>query len=125
MSNMAQNILSKICMCKRKWQHIMLSGRNDQNQAKQRSCDNYCDRYEHRETRGWEVNFDSGGAGTHLRGHNWIGTWKISITMPSIEAWIGISRVGNKRSECTEVAYFQTHENLGNSCMVKWYEIEL
>lgn len=48
----------------------MLSGRNDQNQAKQRSCDNYCDRYEHRETRGWEVNFDSGGAGTHLRGHN-------------------------------------------------------
>lgn len=39
---MAQNILSKICMCKRKWRHTVLLGQNDQNKANQRSCDNYC-----------------------------------------------------------------------------------
>ena len=82
-------------------------------------------RREHRETGGWEANFDSAGAGKHHRGHNWIGTWNISIVLPVMGQWIGISHVGNRRWECTEVAYFHKHENLGNSCMVKWYEIEL
>ena len=112
-------------MSKRKWQHTMLSGQNDQNKANRRSCDNYCDRREHRETGGREVNFDSGGAGKHHRGPNWIGTWKMSIVLPVMGQWIGISHVGNRRWECTEMAYFQKHKNLGNSCMVKWCEIEL
>ena len=77
------------------------------------------------ETGGWEVNLNSGGAGKLHGGHNWVGTWKISIILPVMEKWRRTSGTGNRGWECTEVAYFQKHGNLGNSCTVKWCEIEL
>lgn len=112
--------------------HTMLSGQFSlmeginkgmmESKAKQRSCDSYCDRHQHRwETGGWEVNLNSGGAGKLHGGHTELGLEKY----PVMEKWIRISGIGNRWWECTEVACFQKHGNLGNSCTVKWCEIEL